>query len=185
MSSESGIEERLRDVLAFLDGHVKFAEAKNTALLTANVAAVLASLTVLTSNDPHSDYLVWYLRELVACCVASGSLSLLSFLPRTEIPWLRRKGKPDAADDDLLFFGHVKAYQPDAYLKAVSAALGDSSASRNRWHELYARQIIINARIAQQKFTYFRYAIWLTLAGCVTIPLATVVYFVFHDRDDF
>jgi Pycsar effector protein len=179
------MRDELDAVLQFVDGHVKFAEAKNTGLLTANVLAIVGAIAVLTSNDLHSEWLLRYLRELVACCVSSAALSLLSFLPRTEIPWLRKKGNPNPAEDDLLFFGAISRYRPDAYLKALASASGESAAPSGRLHELYARQIVINARIADQKFAYFRYAIWLTLAGAVTAPLALIIYFVLHDQDDF
>jgi hypothetical protein len=182
--SSGSLERRLAEVLAFVEGHLRFAEAKNTVSFTAAVAGLVGAMALIGSDRPPDGALLWYLRSFVVCSAVATSVSLLSFAPRIDVPWLRRKGKC-SANDDLLYFGDIRKYRPEDYAAAVAALAGVKATEINHWHRLQARQIVINARIASQKFTYFKYSIWFSLGALLTPLIAVVVLVVVHDRDDF
>jgi len=179
----SQVTPYLSSVLSFVDSHVRFAEAKNSALLAANAIAAVTGLTILTGKDPHQIWVEVYLANLVGFFLLSALVTLLSFLPRTEIPWLHRNGKRDSRDD-LMFFGHIQKYTPDEYLAALCARI-DPSYTVGYVDVSYARQVVVNSRIASQKFTYFRYAMWLTVCGMVSPLIAAFIYHWLKTSDTF
>jgi hypothetical protein len=171
-------EERLREVLAFVDGHVKFAETKNAALLAANGVTLIAVLQILTGEHPVGDWLERYLWILAGGNTVSAVVALLSFLPVTQIPWLRRPRRREATGN-LLFFGDVHRFNGTTYLQALSTALEQDGYASNEFERMYADQVVANSKIASRKFTYFKVAIWSTLAGLLTpIPAAVLLAFV-------
>lgn len=171
---DESTEARLRRVLDFVDGHVKFADTKNAALLAANVVATAGVLQVLTSSVNMNVWTARYLMLLGVTSLISAAVVLLSFLPVMQIPWLTRRQKL-TDNDNLLFFGDIQKYTANAYLKAFAKASGLSPISVTELDRMHAEQIIANAKIAARKFTYFKVGIWITLIGALTPPIAIAV----------
>src|SRR4051812_6734019 len=101
------MEQRLREILAIVNDHQKFAEAKNAAILTLDGALVIAVLQLLTSTDNIDQRLFVYLLSLTTFAAISGIVALLSFVPQTKVPGVRVIGVPEDRDT-LIFFGDIQ-----------------------------------------------------------------------------
>jgi len=165
------IREPLENILSLVSEDLRFAETKNAALLTANAAAVVGILQVNTGSPVVA--LAFLVIMLV--CTVSGVVSLISFIPRVENPY-RSLGLVPAANDNLLFFGHIQKYDPREYLRALYVSAGMADEQGSEMERMYAEQIVVSSRIAARKFTMFRWAIWITIGGLVTPPIAYLLY---------
>jgi hypothetical protein len=169
----SGEEDRLHNVLTWVDSHVRFAEAKNGALLGVSAAIVIAVAQRMTQEYPPEGYLRMYLLGVSVGCAASMVIVFLSFLPVTQIPWFGRHGARKSPGN-LLFFGDIRRHNIESYLDSLSQSpIGDNKA-HSELERAYAEQIIINAKIAWRKFVYFKIAIWAMIFGLLT-PLPAVL----------
>jgi hypothetical protein len=175
------MEERLKEILALVNEHQRFAETKNAALLAVDAAAVLGVLQVLAGDAQVQRALAIYLISVGIAAVISGIMTLLSFVPQTHIPWIRILSDPTPADS-LLFFGDIQKYNPDRYLEALRVATNTQKQQPTKLERMYAEQIIVNGRITARKFTYFRYAIWMILAGLLTPVGVAILAPIIRDR---
>jgi hypothetical protein len=106
-------------------------------------------------------------------------MGLISFVPGVQ-PRPPHAGQTLAESDNLLYFHHVRKYEPDTYLAAMSAAMGGQAEPPTRLERMYADQIVVSARIADRKFTIFRYAVWITIVGLVTPIVAVLIWYTAH-----
>jgi hypothetical protein len=171
-------EERLQWVLAQVNDWLKFAEAKNGALVLLNGAAIVGAIQVATSAQSLNIFGMWYLISLCGLLSSGALVALFSFLPATEIPLLLPK-EPPAPHDNLIFFGHVKKYAPDSYLQVALSREPENNYAQQGWLMDLAAQIVINSRIAVWKYACFKLALWLTIAAVVTPILGVVAFFAF------
>jgi hypothetical protein len=174
-------ETALHNILGFIDGHVKFAETKNAALLGVNAGTLFVVGQVLAGDKP-SGWLLMYIGLLAAGSLLSAVTLLLSFLPVTQIPWITRRRAWEAGGS-LLFFGEVQRYDTDTYLKELHRSIGRTDGEPSGLEVMYANQIIANSKIAARKFFYFKVAMWLTLFGALT-PAAGLILLAFTANRD-
>lgn len=182
MDAQERLEDRLRYILGFVDGHVKFAETKNAALLVVNTAAVAGALQLLIGGSELNVWLSRYLLMLALGNAASGVIALLSFLPITSLSWFVKRGKC-ADSDSLIFFGDSHKYGVRSYLTGLYKASGIEIKEIPALHRMYAEQIINNSRIAWRKFSYFRAGTWATISGVLSPVVAAILFFVVHTYD--
>jgi hypothetical protein len=175
------VETSLHNMLSFIDGHVKFAETKNAALLAVNAGSLFAIGQVLAGDKP-TGWLFIYVGLLAAGNLLSAITLLLSFLPVTQIPWITRR-KAWEAGGSLLFFGEAQRYDADTYLKELHRSIGQTEADPSGLEVMYANQIIANSKIAARKFFYFKVAMWLTLLGALTPVVGLILLAVTANRD--
>lgn len=182
MDAEERLEDRLRYILGFVDGHVKFAETKNAALLVVNTAAVAGALQILITSVNLNAWTARYLVVLAVGNAVSGVIALLSFLPITSLSWFVKRGKL-ADSDSLLFFGDSHKYGVKSYLRGLYLASGVEKNEIPPLHCMYAEQIINNSRIAWRKFSYFRTGTWATIAGLLTPVAAAILFYIVNTYD--
>jgi prepilin-type processing-associated H-X9-DG protein len=178
----SDFESKMTNVLAFVDGHVKFAETKNAALLAADAAIVIALVQLLNGDSQLAGPLRIYLFLVAIAGTLSAIVALLSLLPTMKIPWIRRAKRRDEKGN-LLFYGDIQGYDRRSYCEALAAACNYPQTSFSDFELSYAEQIITNGRIASRKFTYFKIAIWMLLVGVLTPIVAGVLLLVVRDHD--
>jgi hypothetical protein len=166
------MEDRLHRILALVNEWLKFAEAKNAALLAANSAIIFGSLKVLETSPPLPRWLLIYIYLAIVAVALAASLSLLSFLPKTRLPWLGSTKRP-TPEDNLLFYGDIACYDPRSFLEALYRQAGTNFSQPDSLEEDYAEQIIINSRIALSKFRFFSLALWITVSALLT-PAITI-----------
>lgn len=159
------VEEQLRHALAFIDGHVHFGEAKNAAVFVAGGGIAVAATTLLLGQDGLPLVVGCYLTMAAILSIGAAVISIVSFLPRTQLPWLNELSKPDPTDN-LLFFGHAQKYNAEGYWRALASAAMTELPSRVEM--CLSEQIVINSRIAARKFTLFKYSAWTLLSAIVS-----------------
>lgn len=174
------MEERLKPLLVFIQDLVKFAEAKNAVLVAFNGGAILGVLKFIGDNTCLNEYVVYYLWTFVFFAACGLVVSLLSFLPRVKILWVGCTGEPQATDN-LILFSDICKYEVNQYLRALYLADDKPSAKYTDFDKLYANQVIVNARIAMRKYTFFRKALWCTIAAVLTPVVGLILLCLLED----
>lgn len=142
---------------------LKFAEAKNAALLTISSAWVIAIITLIASGKllPGGLNTAVYFVLLLAIC--SGMLAMISFLPRTNLSWFLGGKKSGPHANNLLYYGDIstlplKTFEQDIRERYFPTEKQDL---RNDYiHDLIV-QISVNSQITIRKLKLFRYGITL------------------------
>lgn len=181
----SDVELKPRDLAADIFRNVndwlRFAEAKNAALIALASAALWASIKVIVSNDIHL-WIAIYAVLAAAQFAVSILIGLISFIPALSLDFIVRRSRPSGADN-LLYFGHIANYSKRDMRERLFAACGGDPNRCSDIENAYIEQIIINSRIANHKFGYFNVACWIFLSGLVT-PLGSVLcYLAFKDKN--
>jgi hypothetical protein len=163
-------EEQLRHILSIVDGHVKFAETKNAALLAANSALIIGAIQVLTPYPTELGFLHRIGMYAATLCLIAAAFSIVSFLPLRSRPYLWKQRRV-SENDNLLFFEEIQKHSETSYFRAFLDANDLPNREAIGLERMYVNQIVINAKLASSKFAYFEYAAWITLTGVLT-PVA-------------
>jgi len=99
---------------------------------------------------------------------------LISFVPKLRIPWLASRRKPTDTDN-LLFYGDIAIYDPAGYLQALYKQCGAKDEALPI-EKGYAQQIVMNSRIAMQKYEWFVISIYLTIGALFILTVAGIGY---------
>ncbi len=173
----------LKDVLGFVDGHVRFAETKNAAVLVFSAGSLYAIAQViaacLNSNLALPVVVKLYLLFLVSCLGLSILFALLSFYPKQYIHIPPGKGLRELCDGNLLFFDEIQFLEPLEYTKRLCTASGISTSGRSFTclELMYSQEIIVNARIACRKFLWFKASLWAVLIGLIPPVFAAIIVY--------
>ncbi len=120
---------------------------------------------MLVSTNNLNQSVLWYSVFVISCLVISLLISLLSFVPRLKVPWVRL-GECNS-NDNLLYFGNACKYSGAGYLQAMYT--NGLDISKNQKIDLaYSDQIVVNSKIAYIKFKQFDTAIWFTIIALIT-----------------
>lgn len=143
---------------------MKFAEAKNAALLTFCSAWVFGSVNILSGGKGLLTHFPIALEVALPFFVLAGLVCLVSFLPRLDPRAFYKKRPP--AGLNLLFFGHM-ATVPVAHaaemLKRYLPEPGRSAS--DHYLEDLAAQIAINTQITARKYSLFNVSAYLVVAA--------------------
>ena len=181
MSTDT-VETRMFTIFQLVNDWLKFAEAKNLAVLTLSAAACSAVIAFLTSSQIASASLKTALFVSVCLFALSCITSLLSFTPRTSqkklldlfVDW----GQP-SDNDNLYFYGDLGKYRNAVDLarkyQAIFAPDSDANAKLSPAHTQLANQMIVNSRIVVYKLRLFLIAMLLAILA-VTIILGTLIF---------
>lgn len=172
------LEKKLEYIFNNVNDWLKFAEAKNAALLAFNIGVIVgvARLIEFEFNKILSDLSTAYIVAGLMLLVISSLICLLSFIPRLHIPWISYKEKPNM-NRNTLFFNDISSHVPKTYLEECSKKMGEGLPNNTEYLEDLATQIIVNSRIALVKYYLFSGAIWITLSAIVTPVIALLLYF--------
>jgi hypothetical protein len=167
--NEGDMEERLKYICGLANDWLRFAEAKNAAM----VAAVCALIVVGCDHFPSSTkfgLVQWACFGGCVLLVIAGTLSLASFIPKLTFEWTRSKAEADAKHN-LFFFEHIAGYSAFDFLDALYQAELAESPKRKLELDL-AGQAVINSQIASRKFKQFRTACWFALTGLILLGVS-------------
>lgn len=152
-------------ILSDVNEWLKFAEAKNGALLALNCALVFGLTRTLVGADNLANEITYYGLFVITQLLGSLILSLLAILPRISPPWwIKFPQKNDK--DNPLYFGDACKYSPKSYLKLILGELNEDK--YGKMHEHLAQQIVINSKIAFIKYSQFNKAAWLLVSALLT-----------------
>ncbi|MDR5809115.1 Pycsar system effector family protein [Caballeronia sp. LZ019] len=161
---EERFEKLMSANLSRVVDFIKFAEAKNAALLTFCSAWLLGIANLLTSGKNLPEFLSNGLH-LSFVFFAAGALSaVLSFLPKLSI---RAFTKVPPSDKNLLFFGDIASTDIDAFAQRALEKYrpkADRAFTEEYLIDL-SQQIAVNSRIAVRKMWHFSWgARWVMCA---------------------
>ena len=177
------MEARLRLIYSDVNDWLRFAEAKNGALLATDGALVLSALGLIDGRVFLFRWAEFYFYSFVLLSSLSGLLSLISFLPQIEIPRIRARS-PSEARDNLLFYGDICDYDTTTYLEALCTQYDYPLDSVGPYEEDLAESIVVNSRISMRKYRLFRTAVWMNVTGLVTPVLSLLLYVLWKRQED-
>jgi hypothetical protein len=160
------MDEMLKFVLAQVTDWLKFAEAKNGALLVVAMGMLIALVQLRVENADAVAGHALLLGSCVGFLFVAVAICLASFLPVTQIPFMVPRGKR-LPSDNLLFFGDAAKYTGPYYLESLRQRLGPGQED-SPLAAAMAEQIVTNSRIAVWKYGCFKWALWSTGAAVLT-----------------
>jgi len=178
--AKDDLTEQLEEIFENVNNLVKFAEAKNVALLTLDAAAIFGLLRLFTWFKPEASWALIALGAAVIMLFVSLILCLSSFFARVRVSRYLF-AKPVGQPGNVYFFNHIADMQEDCFLAAVGDAMGYRGDVR-KLHRDLANQIVINSRIARKKYMLFNAALWVTMATIATPIGAYVFYRMFYEE---
>lgn len=165
----------LDKILSKTNDWLKFAEAKNGAIVAVVCTVMFGVNRVVVNLEELPCYLLIYLLAFFLLSSLSLLISLSSFIPRLKKPfWLKFEEKSNR--DNPFYFGDACKYDGYSYLKL----LGITDSNQSKIVEKMADQIVINSRIASLKYGLFTSAAWLFISALIT-PLGAGFIWLFRE----
>jgi hypothetical protein len=179
---------KLLSIFHNVNDWLKFAEAKNAALLAFSGTGMTATLTVLATAQSLPTFLRFGLLISTSLLCICTLLCALSFIPKTNLEkllWLRSqpsKKLHPSLTDNLYYFGDLRKYSAGELLNAVNVHYFNSIVTQPYSKECsdVAIQITINSDIASFKFQTFTYAIYFLVASILSVPFLLLTSLVLY-----
>lgn len=166
---QEAYEKLLSATLVRAIDFVKFAEAKNAALLTFSSAWILSSVTLVFGNSPlQAGGLKTAFIIALPLFILSAVVSVISFFPRTA---LSRFHKDPERQKALLYFGDAAEFSPASYRDRMHERYlppDGCSATQNYLDDL-AIQANVNSSIALRKFNFFKAGAFIVLIALLIL----------------
>ncbi len=162
----------LWDIFGNVNAQLQFGETKNGALITLNLALVVAIGTVLAGDDVATGNVRLWLFVVALGLAGSAFVSLLSFLPHLGGDTV--VGSSGNTPSNLIYFNDLADAGLAELVSAVQAATGHAG-TVSALHTGLAHQIIVNSGIAKRKFASFRIAVVATVL-CAVIPSVVLAF---------
>ncbi len=150
---------------------LKFAEAKNAALLAIASAWVIAIMTLISSGKscPGGLNIAIYFALILSFC--AGMIAMISFLPRTKLSWFLGGKHAGPHSRNLLYYGDIsalplKTFEQDIRKRYFPDAKQDLR--EDYIHDLIV-QISVNSQITMRKLNFFRCGITLILVAAIIL----------------
>ena len=173
------MKDIFKDIFSNVDDWLKFAEAKNAALIVFNGASIFGAATFIATVMAQTQYTIpqIILDYLYLFIIFNGlglATALYSFWPQTEVDNVLGKKiknlsfkKPESRNN-VLFYGHIKDYTPESYLAKLRESCNKEVGECSGLELDYATQIVINSRITYRKYYYFKAALVFTMLAVLT-----------------
>ncbi len=146
--------ERLNIIFLNVNEWLKFAELKHAVIIAFNGAAIFGIFQIFINSETNYPILLnIYLYNTILFLALSILISLISFFPQTKLKWLWTS-QEISDENNLLFYGDIKKYDEESYLKALYKSVGKETSSFLDIELYYANQIIQNSKIVSRKFKY-------------------------------
>ena len=148
---------------------LKFAEAKNGALLTFSSAWILGMIALYSKSTPTLFGKAYFLG--IGLFAVAAGMSIFSFIPRIS---LARFYTEVARSNGLLFFGDIAKLDIDEFRNRSRERYLDSISANENYLDDLCVQIAINSKIARRKFLSFNVGACFALVAIalITAPVA-------------
>lgn len=163
----------LKYIFANINDWLKFAEAKHAGLIILNSGLVFGILSSYV-NIQSFIYKPTILIGVISFGI-SVFLSILSQFPVTQNVFYNKK---EVKNPNLYFFGHLAHFDNQSFIGELQKIDKDFSASK--LDNDLMNQILINARITQAKYSFFKYASYLTAFGSGVIGFSSIIKVIWH-----
>ena len=180
-ADERALETRLLALLTMVNDWLKYAETKNSlvvGLASAGIVGSIATLPNAMKDSVRFDAALLVMACGEAALIASAALSLVSFLPKTELgDWVsRRQGQP-TPNDNFYYYGHLAKYPPEHLARTLMRRWGhrDRDTPPSEAAIDIAEQIVSNSRITLWKLRLFVPALLAFVVGVLFLAAAMAV----------
>jgi hypothetical protein len=163
----------LKYIFANINDWLKFAEAKHGGLIVLNAGLVVGILSSYT-NIQCFIYKPMVLIGII-CFGVSVFLSIISQFPVTQNIFHNKKA---ISNPNLYFFGHLSHFDNQDLISELKKV--DTTFSPNKLDIDLINQILVNARITQAKFGFFKFASYLTAFGSGLIGISSIIKILWH-----
>ncbi|WP_321900033.1 Pycsar system effector family protein [Paraburkholderia heleia] len=159
---EEIFEKLMTANLARVVDFVKFAEAKNAALLTFCSAWILASMNLLSSDKPAPLFVVSGLKLALPFFAIAACMAIGSFIPRLSTRGVLKSKLPG---HNMLYFGDIAQTSIDSFQREAKERYMPQGASSitEKYIDDLSMQIVVNSRIAARKMQLFNYGAYTLL----------------------
>lgn len=154
-------EDRLRFIFANTNDLLKFAEAKNGALVVFTAGSLVGLCDKF--KDIAVDNFFFPAIVLMVFLLLSLISALWSFMPRSQEVKLRWRLRKVPVDQNIIYAGHLADLTGEQLCRRLD--IRNNRYSKDRFIKHLADQIVLNAGIAALKFEIFSIALFLSVAG--------------------
>jgi len=166
-------KSELKYIFANINEWLKFAEAKHGGLVVLNAGLVVGILSSYT-NIQNFIYKPIILIGII-CFGISVFISIISQFPVTQNIFYNKKS---ISNPNLYFFGHLAHFETQTFVDEMKKV--DANFSLTKLDTDLVNQILVNSRITQAKFTFFKFASYLTAFGSGIIGLSSICKIIWH-----
>jgi hypothetical protein len=151
---------------------LRFAEAKNAAMLALASAWVVAGLNLESGSGSHkiTGLLSLCLPLAMLSSLCAGILALISFLPRLHLPTFLGGKRAGPHAKNFLYFGDIRSLTPKSLKQEIHTRYyPDANGHRKEYLSDLVVQISVNSDIATRKMLLFRSGVCFILAACFSL----------------
>lgn len=163
-------EKILSSTLSRVLDLLKFAEAKNAALLTFSSAWIIATINLLSTDRTIPDSLATALKIALILFILAALVAMWSFLPKLKLDLFHRD---PLQPKNLLYFGDIATFDATAYRKRVLERYmsADGPPTTENYLDDLMIQVAVNSKIAKRKFVIFNIGAGLIVMALITIAI--------------
>jgi len=167
-------ESELKYIFANINDWVKFAEAKHGGFLVFNVGLIIG---VLSSHSNIYNFIFKPAMLIgIICFGISVIMSIISLFPVTQNIFNNKK--KIIQSPNLYFFGHLSRLDNQSFIDEYKMI--DTNFTPSKFDTDLINQILVNARVAQSKFMFFKISCYLTVFGLGLIALSSIIKIIYH-----
>lgn len=160
--------------------YLRFAEAKNAALVVLGSGWFIACLNLECSGRPIPAPFNHCVPLAMVFALAAALLALVSFLPSLDLSKFLGGKRAGPHPHNLLFFGDIASLQ----IKTLQAELRaryypDDAGHRSEYIEDLTVQLSVNSEIAMRKMRLFSFGVGLVLIAALTLIIPSI-FLAFH-----
>ena len=152
---------QLSDILTRAIDWVKYAEAKNAAIIVFDSSILVALITLSSGKENNLLLPNWYVTLSTILLICAAVSSLISFIPILAKFKIKNDDGTDITKINPLYFGDIAKFDEVTYLSLLANRYGPLL--YDNYNKDIANQIIINSKIAVRKLNIFTIALWLNL----------------------
>ena len=154
----------IREIFNTVSDWLKFAEAKNAAIMA--IGGIFLSAILSIPLEAHILFKAYAWSATIFLGV-SAFIAICSFVPQLKIPiFFRQSIDENPSTQVLVYFADIAAMELEDFKSAIMRDLGTKELSALELH--YVQQIHTNSCIALRKFAFFNVAVWFLVASIFT-----------------
>lgn len=169
--------EQLQKIEDKIGDWLKFAEAKNAALITFDSACIFVigeyflNLQSGFLKTTLATILIIFIFSVILCLISLiASVGKFNFLDSIF------KKRTCTENDNLLFYKDIAKYEPTEYYKKIQEILNESNGNINSKLELnISKQIVILSEIAYRKYVIFNVAASLSFVPFIAAIVGIII----------
>jgi len=163
----------LKYIFSNINELLKFAEAKNGGLMVLNTALVIGILSSYIGIQNFIFKQIFFI-EIIFFGI-SVFLIIVSQFPITHNIFYN---KNEFENPNLYFFEHLSHFDVETFITEFKKA--DNSFNPSKFDIDLINQILVNARITNTKFDFFKFASYFTAFGSGLIGLSSIIKIIWH-----